>query len=295
MVTVAHAKGQLVTWPRLEALGDFEVLELLEEPAVPTAEGVFQSRAVYVLTAFELGDVEVPGIEIVVADNTGEARGLETRTLAATVVSVGRDDSGDIRDIKGPLEISRNWLLVLPWLLVGAGVSAAGYWLYRRWATRERPVDDVAAQVIASRPPHEIALEALEHLEGSGLLGRGEIKAYYIAASEILRAYLDGRFGIDAMDMTSDDVLAALVDVDIERATLGRFEGFLRESDLVKFAKLQPEESACRELIPAARWLVVRTRRQDPQFEAAEDERATVTAKVESAALGRDRSATATG
>jgi len=295
VVTVTHAQGQLVTWPRPEALGDFEVLELLEEPPVPTVEGAFQSRAVYVLTAFELGDVEVPGIEIVVSDSTGEARGFETPTLAAAVVSVGRDDSGDIRDIKGPLEISRNWLLVLPWLLVGALVSAVGYWLYRRWATRERPVTGVGPQVISSRAPHEIALEALEHLEGSGLLGRGEVKAYYIAASEILRAYLDGRFGIDAMDMTSDDVLTALVDVDMERATLGRFEGFLSESDLVKFAKLKPENSACRELVPAARWLVVRTRRRDPQSEAAEDERATVTDEAEPAALGRDRSAAATG
>ena len=108
VVTVEHSQAQAVTWPRLETLGDFEVLELLEEPAVPTAEGVFQSRAVYVLTAFELGDVDVPGIEIVVSDSTGEAWGLETPTLAATVVSVGRDDSGDIRDIKRQLEKSRN-------------------------------------------------------------------------------------------------------------------------------------------------------------------------------------------
>jgi hypothetical protein len=294
LVTVGHSQGQAVTWPSLETLGDFEVLELLQEPAVSTAEGLFQSRAVYVLTAFELGDVDLPGIEIVVSDGTGGAYDLETPTFAATVVSVGRDESGDIRDIKGPLEISRNWFLVLPWLLIGAVVSAAGYWLYRRWATRKRPVDGGGPHVVPRRPPHEIALEALEHLEGSDLLGRGEIKAYYIAASEILRAYLDGRFGIDALDMTSDDVLTALEDMHIERATMRRFEILLRESDLVKFAKLRPEESACRGLVPAARWLVVRTRLQDPEFEAAA-EQAAVTGEVDPAGLDRDRSAAAAG
>ncbi|MCG8470053.1 MAG: hypothetical protein MJB57_17900, partial [Gemmatimonadetes bacterium] len=110
------------------------------------------------------------------------------------------------------------------------------------------------------RPAHEIALEALERLEASPLLERGDIKRYHIEVSQIVRAYLEGRYRIWALEMVTPDVVAGLRDVGIEASTRDGFQSFLEACDLVKFAKRRPSERDCRTLLETARELVHATK-----------------------------------
>ena len=257
IIRVEHDASASVTWPDPERLGPFEVLERrVDGPRVEGDRAV--SRAELVLTAFELGDLAVPVVGIEVAGADGDAVMLETEPVPVTVASVGLDEGGDIRAIKGPLDVPLNVLTLLPWLVGTLLLAGIGYWLWRR--SRGRTPDSIPAPAEPPRPAHEIAYEALRSLEAERLPEKGEIKTFHIRASDIVRAYVEGRFGVDALEMTTREVLDGLRAHDVEEAILGDFRQLLERCDLVKFAKDRPAPERCREVIPSGRSLVDRTR-----------------------------------
>ena len=258
-ITVEHATNDSFEWPKEpERLGSFEVMSFRAlEPVV--VEGRARSQAQYELTVFELGELEIPamGLEITLSDSA-ETRTFETEPVKVIVYSVGVADSADIKDIKPPLGIARNWWLLLPWILAALALAAALFWLVRRMRR-----GDSATSVTPQRLPHEIAYAALDALESSQLLERGDIKRYFTEASEIVRVYLEGRFGIVAMEMTSRDISRELESRQLRRRELQSLEDFIRRSDLVKFAKHRPGVDSCKALVPAGRTFVDETMEVD--------------------------------
>jgi len=254
-VEVEHATGTLVQWPDSLRLEPFEVLAAEAGPPVARGDGI-RTRLRLSLAAFELGDLEIPrfGLAVIGADST--VTRLETDAYGVTVESVGLDEGGEIRSIRGPLLIARDWLLVAPWVLLIVAMAAALIWWWRRRAPEGRELGPVWIR----RPPHEVALEALDALEGSHLLERGEIKAFHVTVSEIIRTYVEGRYEVYALEMTSAEVLDGLWRVGIEGSVLEDFRTFLERCDLVKFAKLRPTPERSREMLGLARTLVEETR-----------------------------------
>jgi len=258
-VTVEHDAGTQVVWPDSLDLGPFEVVGAERIPPVRDGSRV-RTGVRFTVTAFELGDLELPAFEVSLLRDDGVDLGaVATESRSISVVSVGLDESGDIRTIKGPREIPRNWLLLLPWFLVACAMLAAVYWAYRR--RQGRAVRGDAELVpVQVREPHEIAYEALDRLEQSGMLERGEIKAYFIEVSDIIRRYVEARYRVDALEMASFEVIIGLERAGVALETRLRFERFLDDCDLVKFAKWIPEMEACREAVPRARKMVDETK-----------------------------------
>lgn len=254
-VEVTHGADERVLWPDSLTLEPFEVLEATIGEPVTSGERITSSLTL-TLTAFELGTLELPSFDVLVESE--ERHVLATDGWTVTVESVGLDEGGDIRDVKGPLSISRNWWLLWPWVAGALVLAGLALWWYRRHQRRERP--EAPAPRVPRRPPHEIALEALARLDQERLLDRGEIKAFHIRISEILRVYLEGRFGIDAMELVTDEVVDELVRTGLDAAVVEAMRAFLEACDLVKFAKHSPAPAASREMLPTARRLVESTR-----------------------------------
>lgn len=125
-----------------------------------------------------------------------------------------------------------------PWILAGLllvilGVAIALY-LRRR---RRHKAEDKEAQL----PPYQWAMLKLSELRERNLFASGQNRLYYTDLTEILRVYLMRRFDINAMEMTSSQIIAAL-----PAHEMGIKEGkpllkkVLRQADFVKFAKLTP-------------------------------------------------------
>jgi hypothetical protein len=182
-----------------------------------------------------------------------------------TVQSVGLDEGGDIRAIRGPLGIPLGVIYVLPWILLLALLVGLGYWV---WVKR-RPVEPGPRRlVVIPRFPHEDAYEALDRLKASDLVGRGEIKEYHILASEIIRTYIEGRFGVGALEMTTGEVVGGLRGAGVPEDAVQTFGRFANRCDLVKFAKLWPAPDACWDSLEAARAFVDQTRPREDHVDA---------------------------
>ncbi|MBI4169646.1 MAG: hypothetical protein HY510_06890, partial [Acidobacteria bacterium] len=182
------------------ALDPVVLLGLLSEPPKTLEDGsVVETRTLRV-TAYEPGSREIPALVASYVDASGKAGEASCAAIPFEVASVL--GTGDTRpaDIKPPARMPerRMW----PWVLAALGLLGAGAWLW--WRRRRRcPAGALEAPAAPPLPPHETAYAELERLLASGLLERGSVKEFYIELAEILRRYLEGRYGIDTFERTT--------------------------------------------------------------------------------------------
>ena len=88
-------------------------------------------------------------------------------------------------------------------------------------------------------PAHQVALQEMERIKGEKSWQRDEVKQYYTELTDALRQYMEERFGFDAMEMTSDEIIAHLEELP-DKEWIGELRQLFQMSDLVKFAKYKP-------------------------------------------------------
>jgi hypothetical protein len=110
-------------------------------------------------------------------------------------------------------------------------------------------------------PPDVVALGALDALRARRLLESGALKEYYSTLTDIVRAYLEGRYRVRAPEMTTEEfLLASSRDGRLGGAHRSLLGEFLSESDLVKFARHRPSTDDGERAYTAARRFVEDTR-----------------------------------
>jgi len=145
----------------------------------------------------------------------------------------------EFREIRSPF-VPASWLKWLLVLLVIAGIIAVLY-AWRNHIKKSRELKLAHAE--DNRPCEVIAKSKIEALLQSGLWERQEYKLFYITLSDILREYLWRRFKLDVSADTTPELLRRAKTVPQLETLLFPLRDFLNSGDLVKFARLQPEES----------------------------------------------------
>ncbi len=221
--------------------------------------GRVRSEVVVALQPFRAGEVTIRPMPYRV--NTGdEIARMCTPEVRFRVRSVfGNATHPQPRDITRPEDVRRD-ALTLRWVSLGldilflsivAALSVAA-WLRRRPKFVPPPPPP--------RHPYFIAREALEALSSGDLLSRGLTKDYYDAISDVIRRYLGGVRSFDAIEMTTDELLAHLRKSPLPGVTFVEVERLLRECDLVKFARYVPAHEEADAILADAVSLVERGR-----------------------------------
>jgi len=242
-VKITHDEGVAVQLPSLgENLGGFEIRDYIDhEPRRENDKIVHQVD--YIISTFETGEFEIPPISVsyTIPPDTIENI-LKTPSIEIIVESVNPSEDGDIREIKPPWEIPFNWK---PIVLIGSIVLFSILFIIGLiYVIRKRRKGEsiIPRKLEPPRPPHEVAYEELKRLADSDYLEKDEIKLYYSEVSDIIRRYVEGRYQIIAMELTTTEVLDQLKFVEIEKEHFEDFVRFLESCDLVKFAKYIPTE-----------------------------------------------------
>ena len=89
-------------------------------------------------------------------------------------------------------------------------------------------------------PPHTIALNKLNDLKESKMWLKGKEKEFYTKLTDILREYIETRYGISAPEMITEDILTAVRRLSEAQSTTDSLRQILQLADLVKFAKYTP-------------------------------------------------------
>ena len=164
------------------------------------------------------------------------------------------EELGDIRDIK-PLEKIRTDYSRL-YILVGSMVFLLllgfGTWFY----LRKKGVDMASSPP----PPDEMAISALENLKASEYLKQEDFRAFYFRLSEILRAYMEKRFGFPAQESTTEELIPRIEALDLTRAQKDMIRFLSKGEDLVKFARHRPTVEKAREDWEETRRIILTTK-----------------------------------
>jgi hypothetical protein len=146
----------------------------------------------------------------------------------------------DIHDIK-PLEILvADWSLlfyILGAVLILAVIGASIYYWKKARNRKRNPVE-------VPIPPHEAALRLLNALADVENL---DAKTFYFSLSSILRSYIQARYAINALEMTTEELLPKIDILNINREILSELKALLRTSDPVKFAGVPASVSKMRQ------------------------------------------------
>lgn len=218
---------------------DSSILKISRVQDINSKEGkrVIEGRK-YTLTTYKLGDFVLDPVTIQYRTAQGETHSLSTDSIYISVKSVAEGDpKNDIRGLKSVLNLPPILIKAITYSAGGIGVLLAAYLLYRR--LRRKPEALVTQKTTLS--PEEEAYFNLNQLFDSDLLRRAKIKEYYLRLSEILRVYFERRYGILAVEYTTDEILKALRDKGISRELRQKIQEVLESSDLAKFAKWKPE------------------------------------------------------
>jgi len=155
----------------------------------------------------------------------------------------------DIRDIRGPKSVPAAGML--PAML--AGLVAIAICTYVLWRRRPRA---------AHQPTLSLSEETLARLESTkSLMTTATAREFGIAASEVIRSYIEKRFEIVATQRTTEEFLQALLQSSNEKLTRHRsaLAAFLQQCDFVKFAGGSLAITDMEALFQSARGFVLET------------------------------------
>lgn len=189
----------------------------------------------YTIQAFDPGTITIPPFRFVSGNDT-----VESDVLTLKVLEVDLDTLTDINPMESVVTVPSKWYDIFPdwwiWVLLGiavAGIAACAVLLFcRKTGLVQKPVKVT--------PPYELALMRLNSLQDKKLPQSGRDKEYYTELTDILRQYLDGRFGINAMEMTSTQIINTLRRNKDTKPGSDLMKQILEIADFVKFAKVRP-------------------------------------------------------
>ncbi len=219
---------------------EVEVVKMLTADTADLGNNRYQIKQDIIIQSFDSGLYTLPPIQYVRGNDT-----LASNTVILKVLPVPVDTLQTIHgyaDVVTPAFhffdfipdfITDNW----GWILLGLLLLAATVVAYCIMTKR------VKIQITPPKkpvPPYQLAIENLNRLKEERLCERGQEKEYYTRLTDILRIYLEQRFGINAMEMTSSQIITSLYANEETKRPISYMRQVLEIADFVKFAKVRP-------------------------------------------------------
>ncbi len=202
--------------------------------------GRIQINRDIILQSFDSGMYVIKPLPYVIGKDTSF-----TSKLTIKVIPVAVDTTQSISDFKPVEEVPFEVLDAVPdaiadywWAyLLGLILAGAGLYYYFFWYKKGRKLGLNRRKRL---PPYEEAIKNLEILKADNLWQNGHEKEYFTGLTDILRVYIDRRFEINAMEMTSSQIVETLKKNEETRAVNEQLSMILEIADIVKFANVRP-------------------------------------------------------
>jgi hypothetical protein len=243
MLVVEQPAGAKIDFPRNQdtITGKIEVLKRSFIDTAKIDAGRLQLKQTYIITCFDSGAHYIPPFYFRV-QQSGLNDSLKTNDLTLFVKVPNVDLKKGIADIKKPFEAPVTFKEIAPWvlgiILVGALIFLIVYMISRR--RKNLPLFQRPEKL--KLPAHIIALQELDKLKEEQLWQHDKVKDYYTRLTDIIRVYIEERFGVPAMEQTTFEILSEFRKNNslIDALSYDGLKDILQLADLVKFAKLAP-------------------------------------------------------
>ncbi|HWR00506.1 MAG TPA: hypothetical protein VN371_01475 [Chlorobaculum sp.] len=208
-------------------------------------DGTAEYRLEAELAVFGSGLQRLPGFTVTALDGAGQAKERLEIKPSASVFVMNMTDSTmtELRPVVPPVKAPFPTWIVVPAVALLSLLFAVGYAVRRLVVALRRHLDD----------PVRIARNKLRSIRRQLSKGMQPAEGYE-ALSNILREFLQNRYGFGAMEMVTQEIAKELAArrINIREALLQ----LLVRADLVKFADSRPDIQECRRSLQVAEVLV---------------------------------------
>ena len=247
-------KEALQAVPKIELVQKGSLLTVAQSP-----QQILEQQ--YLLSSYEAGTYQIPSITVDYEEggfikSASAIAGLQLK-VNSIPVNPERDTLRAIKNINREEVRFSDFLMPILIVLILLGlVIFTILYLSRR---RRKRQSETYTPPPPPPPAHETALAKLAELEQSDLLEKSEVNEFQTQLTYILREYLEGQYGINALESTTDDILESLRNIPIPEEWRMPLRQMLQTADLVKFAKAQPPLSFHLEALSSVKTFVEQT------------------------------------
>ncbi|MCF6147855.1 MAG: protein BatD [Candidatus Kuenenia sp.] len=245
-----------------DSIGEFSVKNAGETKEI--AKEKDGSRIVersYILSSYRTGLQTIPSMKIGYKED-GSREGVavtdEIEINIKGILTEG-EEAADIRDIAPPVDVDKNYKRLFQWISTGVAAILLCFSVY--WLLKKRKKAGRVQTEVVKKLPHEKAYELLEILSKENLIEQGLVKEYYYRITNILRHYIEDRFGLSAPERTTEEFLVEMAYTNkLNNEHKKLIQVFLGKCDMVKYAKYGPSLLESKETYHLAKRLIDETK-----------------------------------
>ena len=237
-------KGSKIDWP-LKAdtiTKTIEIVRKLKADTITNSDGLTSIRQRYIITSFDSGPQVIPPLRFGYLMQ-GDSTAMYTETEAALIMvnTPEVDTTQVIKAIKSPLSAPLSFWELLPWLIriwSFIGLVLIVFVIYYYYKKGRLPLLNQNKNV--RLPADDEAMLGLENLRLKKLWQNGYYKLYFSEMTDIIRVYIERRFDVMAVEMTTEEIMTNIKPLNINKEVSSKLHEVLQLADLVKFAKAEP-------------------------------------------------------
>lgn len=239
-LTVSANRGQKVVMPSFKPsqalIPGVEVVEQSQGDTADIDDQRIQLSRNYILTSFDENVYAIPALNVKVNGKNYHGNPLALKVLTVPVDTVHPNQFYPPKDVQdNPFLWSEwseiFWLSILMLLLCGAM-----YYMLLR-LKQNKPIIK-SFRIVKRIPAHEKALNEINVIKQQRSENHESQKEYYTHLTNTLREYIVSRFGFNAMEMTSGEIIERLQAAG-DQKMIDELKQLFRTADLVKFAKYE--------------------------------------------------------
>lgn len=220
--------------------------EMFEVTAVNRQKPDNQTDSIiYKLQYFGVGTNQIPEVDVKFKkeDQINVIKTDPVPVFYKTLVE-NPEDPDALQPFKSIYLFSRsNWVLLFTILLI---LLVVGYVWYRWKKYKEtEPALPLPFKLIPFVNPLEELQEELDMLSGHESIKNRDFKQFYSLLSDVIRVYFEDAWQIDALEMTTSDLIRALRNAGVDQILITQTNLVLRQADMVKFAKTEVTVDTC--------------------------------------------------
>ena len=235
---VTMPKGASLQWPELKAtqyvVPGVEVVSIADGDTAKADNNQVKVERTYTITSFDENLYAIPALTVKV-----DGKPYKGGTAALKVITMDVDTLHP-NQFFPPKDVQANpflWSEWSPWFWLSLLVlllTLLAYYLIVR--LRENKPIITRIRIVKHIPPHQRALNAIDKIKAEHLQTSEDQKTYYTRLTDTLRQYIRERFGFNALEMTSSEIIERLQTMG-DRRMLDELTELFNTADLVKFAK----------------------------------------------------------
>lgn len=191
----------------------------------------------YTVTSFDSALYYLPPLEVMVDDEKYRSESLALKVYSIPVDTLHPDQFfGPKTVVDVPIEWQDIDTMVYAFIIMLLLGAACVFFIVR--FRNNRPIIRII-KIEPKLPPHQEAMKHIEEIKANKNVQREDPKLYYTELTDVIRTYIKDRFGFNALEMTSTEIIEHLLQVK-DKESLKDLKYLFETADLVKFAKHAP-------------------------------------------------------